>query len=353
MECNNLYPIKGDTMIFKDKISPEEETISKTVSISSSGCNLDKSYDGIATLQIDPRYPVRGHLLNVLDDYVIFPITLGEGHYGCVRECIHRDTRKTYACKSIDKSKTRRLDHLKREVKLLSEMEHDGIMKMIDYYEDEDYIHIITEKYEGGELFSRIKNNTTSSGCLTECKASHIMKSLLEVVAYLHENEIVHRDLKPENIMFESSQEDSIKLIDFGLARKHDRSEGLMTNPVGTVYFMAPELLGGLYDKSCDMWSLGVIAYLILCGYPPFNGKTDPAIFKAIKRGRFHFSGQAWTRKSDECKDFIKCLLRMDKRYTAEEALMHPWIKNLGGRRQQKHQANPKSPGFLRYLRMP
>ena len=120
---------------------------------------------------------------DVMDDYVVSPKVLGEGQYGCVRECIHRVTWKTYACKSIDKSKILRLDHLQNEVHLLSEMNHHGIMKMVDCYEDADYVHIVTERYTGGELFDKIIDNTTDDGCYSEHKAACIVKSLLEAVA--------------------------------------------------------------------------------------------------------------------------------------------------------------------------
>ena len=342
----------------KHRALHEEETLPQTVSIGSSsdersiGNNSFRDFN-----KADLRCPVTGELSNVLDDYVVFPKVLGEGHYGCVRECIHRATRLTFACKSIDKTKIGRLDHLQREVELLSEMEHDGIMCLVDIYEDVDFVHIITEKYTGGELFDKIIDNTSESGCYSERKTASIMKSLLEAVAYLHDNGIVHRDIKPENILFEDSSEDAIRLIDFGLSRKHDKSKGPMSNPVGTAYYMAPELLKGRYDRSCDVWSLGTIAYILLCGYPPFNGETDPEIFETIQRGHYKFAGQAWEHKSDECKDFIKCLLRRDprKRFTAREALEHPWIKNGGRkvRRQQQVQKKSSSSSSLRYLRIP
>jgi serine/threonine protein kinase len=208
-------------------------------------------------------------------------------------------------------------------------MTHRGIMKMVDCYEDRDYVHIITERCTGGELFDRIAENTSPSGCFSEVNASRIIKSLLEAVGYLHENDIVHRDIKPENVLFRSSHGDSIKLIDFGLARMHKPGDRPMSNPVGTAYYMSPELLKGEYDKSCDIWSIGIIAYILLCGYPPFNGDTDDEIFESIESGQLEYPNkQAWLDKSDTAKDFIKCLLTRDasRRPTAEEASMHPWI---------------------------
>lgn len=143
---------------------------------------------------------------------------------------------------------------------------------------------------------------------------------------------IVHRDIKPENILFESKLDDSdIKLVDFGLSRKHRMGDAPMNNSVGTVYYMSPEVIKGRYDKSCDVWSVGVVCYVLLCGYPPFNGDSDEDISDAIKRGGFVFTKQSWGRVSPEARDFIKCMLRRDRRqrFTVDDALRHPWLKFL------------------------
>ena len=322
-DCKGAYhSVKDSNTTLMHRALHDELPLPQTISTGSDTSNSE--YDATATWAC----PVTGRLSDVLDDYVIFPKVLGEGHYGKVRECIHRGTRLVYACKSIDKSKIGRLDHLQREVNLLSVMNHHGIMKIVDCYEDAENVHIITEKYTGGELFEKIIDNTTASGCLSERKTSGIIKSLLQAVDYLHENDIVHRDIKPENILFESEKEDAIKLIDFGLSRRHEKGDLPMSNPVGTAYYMSPELLKGKYDKSCDIWSIGVVTYILLCGYPPFNGDNDVDIFESIEKGHFQFPVQAWSDKSDLAKDFIKCLLRRDprKRFTAKEASMHPWI---------------------------
>mmetsp|Transcript_16254 Transcript_16254/g.27743 ORF Transcript_16254/g.27743 Transcript_16254/m.27743 type:complete len:363 (-) Transcript_16254:54-1142(-) len=331
----------------KDCALHEEKTTRQTVSSSSSCCS--SSTDEGEPHQDLNFCPVTGRLSNVLDDYIIFPKVLGEGQYGCVRECIHLATGKPYACKSIEKCKIGRLDHLQNEVELLSSMSHNSVMKMVDCYEDVDYLHIVTEQYTGGELFDKIIDCTSESGCYSETKAAVIIKSLLEAVAYLHENEIVHRDIKPENILFASKDEKAVKLIDFGLSRRHRKGDARMSNPVGTSYYMSPELLQGKYDKACDVWSVGTIVYILLCGYPPFNGDTDPDIFEAIKEGNLRFPTKQWSGKSAEARDFVKSLLRRDprKRFTANEALSHPWIKNLG-KKQSKVQRNA-----LRLLRIP
>jgi serine/threonine protein kinase len=312
------------------------DTSSSSTSSSRSGRRYPSSSISSAALKYEELQrkicPVTGVLRNVSSEYHIFPTVLGEGHYGCVRECEHRRSREVYAVKSIDKTKVRRMDHVKREVYLLRKMDHDGVMNMVDCYEDPRFVHIITERYTGGELFDKIAENTSATGCFDERRSAAIIRQLLESLAYLHGNEIVHRDIKPENILFESSKDDArIKLIDFGLSRTHKSGEEPMSNPVGTAYYMAPELLEGSYDKSCDVWSVGTIAYILQCGYPPFNGDTDPDIFEAIRGGKFKFPKQAWGSRSETSKDFVRFLLNVDprKRPSAREALEHPWIKSL------------------------
>lgn len=274
---------------------------------------------------------VTGRYSDINVDYSVTNLVFGSGHYGTVRQCIQRATGQTYAVKSIEKFKVSRIDHLRREIQLLSMVNHENIINMIDCYEDENYVHIVTETYTGGELFDKIIDNTTSNGCLSESEAARIIKQLLKAVSYLHENDVCHRDIKPENILFESKDENSpVRLIDFGLSRSHAQGEEMMSNPVGTCYYMSPELLKGSYDKSTDMWSCGVIAYILLCGYPPFNGNSDADIVAAIRRGHLTFV-DGWAGKSSEALDFIKCLLKRDsrRRCSAKQALRHPWLQNV------------------------
>lgn len=266
---------------------------------------------------------------DVLEDYVVFPDVLGKGNYGCVRECMSRATGQALAIKTIDKAKIGRRDHLEREVALLQEVDHPNIMKMVDAYEDDDFVHIVTEKYDGGELFEKVINNTTVHGCIPEDVSARIIKSLLEAVEYLHNKDIVHRDIKPENMLLESNEKGAaVRLIDFGLSRKHRQDDAPMNNKVGTPYYTSPEVLKRGYNRACDLWSVGVVAYVLLSGIPPFNGHNDAEIHASIRKGRFDFEGPAWINISDDAKDFITRLLRRDprRRLSAERALRHPWI---------------------------
>jgi serine/threonine protein kinase len=315
-DCN--LPTKGDVTKRSSvcTISTKESSSSWTV-------------QSIDTPSHFNEFLVTGQYSDIFQDYDVCPQVIGTGNYGSVRECMNLMTGERFAVKTIDKSKIGRLDHLQREIELLQMMNHRSIMRLVDIYEDSDYVHIVTDKYSGGELFDKIINNTTGTGCLPEYEAARIIKSILEAVLYLHANGVVHRDIKPENILFESRQEGSpVKLIDFGLSRTHFPGEEPMRNAVGTAYYMSPEVIKGCYDRSCDLWSIGVVTYILLTGYPPFNGSNDSEIYASIMRGNLVFESKVWGGLSHGARDFVRRLLCRDSslRSTAQEALQHPWI---------------------------
>eukprot|EP00815_Leptocylindrus_aporus_P002699 CAMPEP_0116066224 /NCGR_PEP_ID=MMETSP0322-20121206/10254_1 /TAXON_ID=163516 /ORGANISM="Leptocylindrus danicus var. apora, Strain B651" /LENGTH=505 /DNA_ID=CAMNT_0003552735 /DNA_START=209 /DNA_END=1726 /DNA_ORIENTATION=- len=267
--------------------------------------------------------------------YHVSPKELGNGHYGVVRQCQNRETKEWFAVKTIKKSKVNRVDILKREVGLLREVKHPNIIELVDMYEDEKFLHLVTELCTGGELFDRIVEKTKESddsnlSCFSEHDAAKLICKILDAIAYCHDEKgIVHRDLKPENFLFKDKSDDSeIKIIDFGLSRHDDENAGVMNTKVGTPYYVAPEVLKRRYTKACDLWSIGVIAYILLCGYPPFYGDSDNEIFKSIRDARFDFPDPEWTSISDLAKDFIINLLQKDptKRMTAKAAMKHEWI---------------------------
>lgn len=268
---------------------------------------------------------------HVEEKYHIEPSLLGEGHHGSVRKCFNRVTGKHYAVKTICKNAPSvNVKGIQREVTLLESLNYQRILQLDDVFEDSQYVHLVTELCTGGELFDKIVEKTSKgSGCFSELEAARMLHQLLEAVSYLHQNNIVHRDIKPENILFETKDEDSdIKLIDFGLARKHKSREAPMTTIVGTPYYLAPEVLAKSYDKAVDLWSIGVIAYILLCGYPPFNGASNKEVYASVKRGLYHFPLAEWGHVSHAAKDFVVRLLQTDPRcrMTAEQALSHPWI---------------------------
>ena len=157
------------------------------------------------------------------------------------------------------------------------------------------------------------------------------MKQVLQCINYCHQNHIIHRDLKPENILLEQNKEfDQIQIIDFGTSLVFDPSRTL-DEKLGTPYYIAPEVLNKNYDNKCDIWSCGVITYILLSGMPPFNGQSDQEIMKKVRQGSFSFEDKAWSQISDKCKDFITKLLtyNKDERPDAQQMLAHPWLTEL------------------------
>jgi calcium-dependent protein kinase len=152
----------------------------------------------------------------------------------------------------------------------------------------------------------------------------------MSAINYCHKNGIVHRDLKPENLLFLSKSDNSpIKVIDFGMSKRFDSSTKIMSERVGTAYYISPEVLKGKYDEKCDIWSAGVILYIIICGYPCFNGDTDDDIFKAILKGKIQFPSPEWDNISNDAKELIKKMCcSPDKRLTAEQVLNEIWVKD-------------------------
>eukprot|EP00956_Cyclotella_meneghiniana_P018809 scaffold31704_cov72-Cyclotella_meneghiniana.AAC.10 len=291
-----------------------------TTSISDASSNFD-----------DFNIPITGVYSDINLDYIISSKILGSGRFGVVRECTHRKTGLNFAVKCVEKFKVGRLDYLQREVLMLSKMDHKHIIRMVDCYEDAQSVYIVTPQYHGGELYDKIIRNYSQDGCLSEHVAAEIIKQLLEAVSYLHKNSCVHRDLKPENIMIESSTSSSIRIIDFGLACHHSQDDPNLTSRVGSEYYMAPELHSCSYNCSVDIWSVGVITYILLCGYSPFHGDEDHNVVQAIQNCEYSFI-HGWDSISDTALDFIQCLLKKDprERLTADEALMHPWLKDVG-----------------------
>lgn len=288
---------------------------------------------------------------------------LGHGHYGVVRKCMDRKTREWYAIKSIRKSKISKIEVLKREIQILKEVKHPHIIALRDVFEDSKYLHLITELCTGGELFDRIIKKTQSEeGHFSEHDAALLVRDILDAIAYCHDVKgIVHRDLKPENFLFLTEADNApIKIIDFGLSRHDDVNQGIMQTKVGTPYYVAPEVLRRQYTKSCDIWSIGVITYILLCGYPPFYGDSDAQIFDSVRTGRFDFPSPEWDNISMTAKKFVLYLLRKDptSRPTALQAMEHEWITmhldddKSKGKKAGLRRSSVRSETFQKFLAM-
>lgn len=276
-----------------------------------------------------PSLRIRKHAIT--EDYKVTSQVLGLGINGKVLEVFHKKTQAKYALKMLQDC-----PKAKREVELhwrASPCSH--IVRIIDVYENlyqgRKCLLIVMECMEGGELFSRIQDRGDQA--FTEREASDIMKSIGEAIQFLHGINIAHRDVKPENLLFSTKRPNALlKLTDFGFAKETTTHNSLAT-PCYTPYYVAPEVLGPeKYDKSCDMWSLGVIMYILLCGYPPFYSNHGLAISPGMKRrirmGQYEFPNPEWSDVSEEAKQLIRTLLKTDptQRMTITEFMNHPWI---------------------------
>uniref|UniRef100_A0A6P6YBY0 Calcium-dependent protein kinase 3-like n=1 Tax=Dermatophagoides pteronyssinus TaxID=6956 RepID=A0A6P6YBY0_DERPT len=246
--------------------------------------------------------------------------------------------RSFVACKCILKTifKPGNIEKFRLEIELMRRCDHANIAKIYEFYEDEKYLYLLEEACYGGELFDYItspnytgdidkKENPKKAAQHLEVISRILMKQLLNSVSYLHLRGIVHRDIKPENIILKYKNDISnVKLVDFGLSSK--LTDEKLKETVGTPYYIAPEVLDKSYDYRCDIWSLGVLLYILISGSPPFYGNTDSEIIEAVRNKKYSFSSSFWKYVSNECKDLISKMLVYPPadRYTASQCIQHP-----------------------------
>ncbi|XP_067615139.1 uncharacterized protein Lk6 isoform X2 [Eurosta solidaginis] len=308
---------------------------------------------------------------------------LGEGAYASVQTCVNIYTDMEYAVKVIDKIPGHARARVFREVETFHHCQgHPGILQLIEFFEDDEKFYLVFEKINGGPLLRRIQEQI----CFSEHEAAQIIKEIASGLDFLHKKGIAHRDLKPENILCVDPEKlCPIKICDFDLGSGIKFTTELsspsatpqLLTPVGSAEFMAPEVVelfvgeANYYDKRCDLWSLGVIAYILLCGYPPFSGNCEQdcgwnrgencrncqeLLFESIQEGRFSFPEAEWTDVSGEAKDLIRGLLVKEapKRLSAEAVLNHPWIKfseeeNPGDSKKMENRRKAlRTPGNIR-----
>jgi len=253
---------------------------------------------------------------------------LGEGAFSVVHICHLKDTNEKFAVKIIRKSGLTPDDlvSLQSEIAIMRELDHPHIIKLMEVYNEPTNYYLVQELVGGGELFDRIVAKTVYN----EKEARDLVRVLLSTLSYLHSHNVAHRDLKPENLLLTSDRDDAdIKIVDFGFA-KHTRGNDL-DSVCGTPDYVAPEILMRRhYGTKCDIWSTGVITYIILGGYAPFYDENEAELFKKIKKGEYRFDSPFWDHISDEAKDLITHMLTVepDLRLSADELLQHPWMVN-------------------------
>ncbi|XP_018517275.1 calcium/calmodulin-dependent protein kinase type 1D [Lates calcarifer] len=258
-----------------------------------------------------------------IKDVFDFKGKMGSGSFSEVFMVREKKTGKLYALKCL-KKKHLAHSNLENEINVLRRIKHENVVGLEDFYESRTHYYLVMQLVSGGELFDRILDK----GVYTEKDASTVIKQVLQAVSYLHENSIVHRDLKPENLLYYNTDENAkIMVSDFGLSKTLEH--GVMSTACGTPGYVAPEVLAQKpYSKAVDCWSIGVITYILLCGYPPFFEENETRLFSKIMRAEYAFHSPFWDDISESAKDFIRSMMEKNpmKRFTTEQALRHPWI---------------------------
>ncbi|CAM0942639.1 unnamed protein product [Alopecurus aequalis] len=285
--------------------------------------------------QLSSPTAVLGHHTPPLRDLYTLGRKLGQGQFGTTYLATDLATGTPYACKSIAKRKLltpEDVDDVRREIQIMHHLAgHASVVTIKGAYEDALYVHIVMELCEGGELFDRIVHR----GYFSERKAAEIARVIVGVVEACHSLGVMHRDLKPENFLLKDKGDDNdninLKAIDFGLSVFFKPGQ-IFSDVVGSPYYVAPEVLCKHYGPEADVWTAGVIVYILLSGVPPFWAETQQGIFDAVLKGAIDFDSDPWPTISDSAKDLIRKMLRSPPvdRITAHQVLCHPWIIENG-----------------------
>jgi len=263
---------------------------------------------------------------------------IGRGGFSIVKKGKNKVTGEDVAVKCINKKtlKKEELQLLSREINIMKKLQHKNIVQLFDIYETSSELFLVLEFIPGGELFDQI----VERGSYSEHDAAALVRQILEGIDYMHKHGVVHRDLKPENLLCSntsSAQSSSIKIADFGLSK--DIETGNLQTSCGTPSYVAPEvLMGGQYDSEVDIWSIGVITYVLLCGFTPFYGDNQRQLFERILHAQFDFPSPEWDDITPAAKDFVKKMLVVNpaQRLTASQALAHQWIQETAPKRALK-----------------
>eukprot|EP00106_Octopus_bimaculoides_P010081 XP_014777523.1 PREDICTED: myosin light chain kinase, smooth muscle-like isoform X3 [Octopus bimaculoides] len=258
------------------------------------------------------------------EDFYILKEEVGSGRFGVVHKCIEKSSNRLWAAKII-KCKEKKKAEFRNEIEIMKHLTHPKVLRLWDAYESPTGFVIVTEFVCGGELFKRIVDDDF---VLTEQDCAHFVHQICEGVCYLHDKQIIHLDLKPENILCIAKSNNFIKIIDFGLARRLQVGDSIKVL-FGTPDFIAPEVVN--YDEisfATDLWSLGVICYVLISGLAPFTGETNGETLSNVTQAEYDFDDETFDEISDAAKDFISKLLvkKKENRMTIHKCLQHEWL---------------------------
>ncbi|KAF3323056.1 calcium-dependent protein kinase 1-like isoform X1 [Carex littledalei] len=272
---------------------------------------------------------VLGRKTDKLKDLYSIGRKLGQGQFGTTYLCVEKSTGKEFACKSIAKRKLTSdedVEDVRREIRIMHHLAgHPNVISIVGAFEDAVAVHLVMELCAGGELFDRI----IQKGHYSEKAAAELARVIVSVIEACHSLGVMHRDLKPENFLFVNQDENSaLKTIDFGLSIFFKPGEVLI-DVVGSPYYVAPEVLLKHYGPEADVWSAGVMIYILLSGVPPFWDESEQGIFEQVLKGQLDFSSDPWPAITEDAKDLIRKMLVREpkKRLTAHEVLCHPWMR--------------------------
>lgn len=273
----------------------------------------------------------------VVNELYDLSINLGKGSFGTVERCAHLKTKQVRAIKTIPKKKIYDKQRMAQEVEVMRLLEHPNILKMYEVFEDSRSLYIIMEMCSGGQLLDKLLLKQTG---FEEEAVATLMKQVVGAVNYMHQQRIAHRDLKPENILLMNETSDVanalVKLIDFGFSTRFERGTFMHTTAC-TSHYVAPDVLSGSYTEACDVWSLGVVLFVLLSGSLPFFAGDEAAIIAKVKGAEYSFNSPPWSNIGEEVKSLISTILVIDaaQRPTAEAVLQHSWIARLATRAEQ------------------
>ena len=270
------------------------------------------------------------HKKSNLEDFYEIESEIGSGRYSRCFRVKNKETGNLFACKEIEKGNLTDYETLMSEIEILLKLDHPNIIKLYEIFQNEKYIYLIMELCTGGELFNKIIEKTENGEIFSEREAANIFRQIILAISYCHNKKIAHRDLKPENLLLLSNDKNSpIKVIDFGMSKIY-KEKNEMSDYVGTAYYISPEVLEGKYDSKCDIWSAGVILYLLLSGTLPFDGENEEEIFEKIKMKKYDFPNSEWEFISDEAKDLIKGMLCDGNfRFDINQVIKHTWMRKF------------------------